>query len=134
MKKRCQVCDGPIVNGRCKLCGMPYRNDEILYHLNENRRDHYSHATEKAREIMKQAEIPLSDKPQGTTRRAPAARPSYTYKRKPSASAKKETEKAKKTASWITILIIVVLVLLSIAPDLLEYVREYFGYPFESFF
>ena len=27
MGKRCQVCDGPIVNGRCKYCGMPYRND-----------------------------------------------------------------------------------------------------------
>ena len=40
-KKRCQVCDGPVVNGRCKLCGMPYRNDETLYHLNENRSDHY---------------------------------------------------------------------------------------------
>ena len=34
-RKRCQVCDGPVVNGRCKLCGMPYRNDETLYHLNE---------------------------------------------------------------------------------------------------
>ena len=44
-RKRCQVCDGPVVNGRCKLCGMPYRNDETLYHLNENRSDHYRHAT-----------------------------------------------------------------------------------------
>ena len=34
MGKRCQVCDGPIVNGRCKYCGMPYRNDMELYHLN----------------------------------------------------------------------------------------------------
>ena len=46
-KKRCQVCDGPVVNGRCKLCGMPYRNDETLYHLNENRSDHYRHATSR---------------------------------------------------------------------------------------
>ena len=35
MGKRCQVCDGPVVNGRCKYCGMPYRNDLELYHLNE---------------------------------------------------------------------------------------------------
>ena len=49
-KKRCQVCDGPVVNGRCKLCGMPYRNDETLYHLNENRSDHYRHATSRARQ------------------------------------------------------------------------------------
>ena len=64
-KKRCQVCDGPIVNGRCKLCGMPYRNDETLYHLNENRSDHYRHATSRARAIMRQEEIPLGDKKTG---------------------------------------------------------------------
>lgn len=64
-KKRCQVCDGPIVNGRCKLCGMPYRNDETLYHLNENRSDHYRHATSRARAIMRQEEIPLGDKKPG---------------------------------------------------------------------
>ena len=67
-KKRCQVCDGPVVNGRCKLCGMPYRNDEILYHLNENRSDHYRHATIRTREAMRQEEIPLGDKkPRQTT-------------------------------------------------------------------
>ena len=64
-RKRCQVCDGPVVNGRCKLCGMPYRNDETLYHLNENRSDHYRHATSKARAIMRQEEIPLGDKKVG---------------------------------------------------------------------
>ena len=47
-RKRCQVCEGPIVNNRCKLCGMPYRNDETLYHLNENRSEHYRHATAKS--------------------------------------------------------------------------------------
>lgn len=62
MGKRCQVCDGPVVNGRCKLCGMPYRNDEVLYHLNESRTDHYRHATPKAQKIMKQQETPWGDK------------------------------------------------------------------------
>lgn len=57
MRTRCQVCDGPIANGRCKLCGMPYRNDEVLYHLNEEREDHYRHATVKAREIMRQSQM-----------------------------------------------------------------------------
>ena len=52
-RKRCQVCEGPIVNGRCKLCGMPYRNDKTLYHLNESRRDHYRHATAKAKTVKK---------------------------------------------------------------------------------
>ena len=65
-KKRCQVCDGPVVIGRCKLCGMPYRNDETLYHLNENRSDHYRHATSRARAIMRQEEIPLGDKKAGS--------------------------------------------------------------------
>lgn len=54
MIKKCQVCDGPVVNGRCKYCGMPYRNDEVLYHLNESRADHYRHATPDAKKIMRQ--------------------------------------------------------------------------------
>lgn len=49
MGKRCQVCDGPIVNGRCKYCGMPYRNDMELYHLNEDRSEHYRHASAKVK-------------------------------------------------------------------------------------
>lgn len=49
---KCSLCEGPIVDGRCKLCGMPYRRDEVLYHLNENRRDHYRHASDKARKII----------------------------------------------------------------------------------
>ena len=55
---RCPLCDGPVVNGRCKDCGMPYRNDEILYHLNESRSDHYKHASDKARKIMREQQRP----------------------------------------------------------------------------
>lgn len=51
--ERCLLCDGPVSEGRCIVCGMPYKKDEILYHLNENSRDHYKHATEKARKIMR---------------------------------------------------------------------------------
>ena len=47
---RCQLCDGPVVGGRCKSCGMPYKNDAILYHVNEDRKTHDRHASEKARE------------------------------------------------------------------------------------
>lgn len=50
---KCPLCDGPVVKGRCTVCGMPYRNDEVLYHLNESRSDHYEHATPKAKKIMK---------------------------------------------------------------------------------
>ena len=52
--KRCQVCGGKVVNGRCSLCGMPYRNDEVLYHLNEPREVHYKHASAKVRDMMRQ--------------------------------------------------------------------------------
>ena len=83
-RKRCQVCDGPVVNGRCKLCVMPYRNDETLYHLNENRSDHYRHATSRARAMMRQEEIPLGDKKPGSA---------GTYK------ACAQTAAAKKNAS-----------------------------------
>ncbi len=62
MGKRCQVCDGPVVNGRCKYCGMPYRNDAVMYHLNEDRSEHYSHASVKVRRAMKESEIPLPDR------------------------------------------------------------------------
>ncbi len=49
MGKKCQVCGGPVVNGRCKYCGMPYRNDMELYHLNEDRSEHYRHSSAKVR-------------------------------------------------------------------------------------
>lgn len=62
---RCQLCDGFIINGRCKICGMPYRNDEVLYHLNESRHTHYKHATPKAKEMMHQNMIPLGDTKSG---------------------------------------------------------------------
>ena len=52
--ERCQVCGGKVVNGRCSLCGMPYRNDEALYHLNEPREVHYKHASAKVRDMMRQ--------------------------------------------------------------------------------
>lgn len=60
-RKKCQICDGPIVNGRCKLCGMPYRRDELLYHLNEPRRTHYAHASKEAQQQMRQAEQPIKE-------------------------------------------------------------------------
>lgn len=53
MAEKCQVCGGRVVNGRCSLCGMPYRNDDVLYHLNEPREAHYKHASAKAREMMR---------------------------------------------------------------------------------
>ena len=71
MGKRCQVCDGPIVDGRCKYCGMPYRCDAELYHLNEDRSEHDRHASAKVRKAMRESEIPLPDRSRtvsGTTK------------------------------------------------------------------
>ena len=61
---KCPLCDGSVVNGRCRDCGMPYRNDEILYHLNEDRRSHEKHATDKAREELLKRMVPLGDEKQ----------------------------------------------------------------------
>lgn len=63
MAKKCQVCSGPIVNGKCKLCGMPYRNDdEIFYHVNESRRAHYKHSNDNVRKKMREQETPIFDR------------------------------------------------------------------------
>ena len=77
IRRRCQVCDGPVVNGRCKLCGMPYRNDEELYHMNENRRDHYIHASQRVRREMEEQEVPLPDRNRRTSQnmKVPTSRP-----------------------------------------------------------
>lgn len=58
---KCPLCDGTVVNGRCRDCGMPYRNDEVLYHLNEDRRSHEKHATDKAKEELLKRMVPLGD-------------------------------------------------------------------------
>lgn len=103
-RKRCQVCDGPIVNGRCKLCGMPYRNDETLYHLNESRRDHYRHATDKARVIMRQEEIPLGDKKPGAASAGDKFRQKTSGTYKETAKAKTVKKKKGSLLGWLIML------------------------------
>lgn len=118
--KRCQVCDGPIVDGRCKLCGMPYRNDEILYHLNENRSEHYRHATPKAREIMKEQEIPQGDrKVSGKKHSEKGAQ--NTYQKQVHREIKK---KGGKTAGRLSVFLIVAVILLGIIPSVVTVVKE----------
>ena len=94
-RKRCQVCEGPIVNNRCRLCGMPYRNDDTLYHLNENRSEHYRHATSRARAIMRQEEVPLGDKKPGNaaSQRSSSAKKN-TYSRSSTTAKSSYTQKS----------------------------------------
>lgn len=50
--EKCSVCGGVVINGRCSECGMLYKDESKLYHLNESREEHYQHATrEVKREI-----------------------------------------------------------------------------------
>lgn len=58
----CPICGDQIVNGRCKFCGMPYRNEEALYHLNESSREHYRHSSSDVKKKMREAAVPLGDK------------------------------------------------------------------------
>lgn len=74
--EKCQVCGGKVVNGRCSLCGMPYRNDEALYHLNEPREVHYGHASARVREKMRgYAEVPGTGKTQQKSAKGMAGMP-----------------------------------------------------------
>lgn len=153
-KIRCQVCGGPVAKGRCKYCGMPYRNDEVLYHLNENRRDHYTHATEKAKQAMRQMEIPLGDKNntkgniktkeevkkqqqairQEAEKRIKSTKPqnmnTSTYKPKGAASGGQK--KKSKASTWITVIIFIVIILSSIWPNIVDYVKEKIRYYTDS--
>mgnify|MGYP004475993453 FL=1 len=133
MGKRCNVCDGPVVNGRCKYCGMPYRSDMELYHLNENRSDHYRHASAKAKRVMAESEIPLPDrnktsgtrtqksveksvgtKPAGTktagTKMAgtkPAVGQKSTYKTEKTQA--RDQKPKKKSSKWFWVIILLLL-------------------------
>ncbi|GAB6104258.1 hypothetical protein JCM17039_10120 [Blautia glucerasea] len=140
---KCPLCDGAIINGRCRDCGMPYRNDEILYHLNEDRRSHDKHAADKAREELLKRMVPLGDAKQdsgqtserntqkisGKTVQKNAARTVVKKdkdKQKAAARSKKEfgrssnsswsSDKKKKSPGSIIFLVFTVLVL--VAPSI----------------
>ena len=58
----CPICGDQVINGRCRFCGMPYRNDEVMYHLNESSREHYHHASSSVKQKMRESVVPLGDK------------------------------------------------------------------------
>lgn len=117
---KCPLCDGPVANGRCTRCGMPYRNDAILYHLNESRSDHYKHATPQARKIMtgqqSRQTVQTSKRVQGqnTTRKN-----TQGYQNQ-----KKAGSKPKKKGGKILAVIILISVLSGVIPGIVEVVRQ----------
>ena len=131
MGKRCQVCDGPIVNGRCKYCGMPYRNDAVMYHLNEDRSEHYRHSSAKVRREMDQSEIPLPDRKGGAdyTKKKNAGNTSKTVSNAGRTASKtytsgkqRGTEEKKKGKKMVIFWLVIALLaaLIECVPDALE--------------
>ena len=106
---KCPLCDGTVVNGRCKECGMPYRNDEILYHLNESRSDHYRHASDKARKIMQTQSAGVGSPGKGPPERLLA------IGIHPLAEKKSGLQKTKKH-SKLGILWVIIIILAAVAP------------------
>lgn len=134
MGKRCQVCDGPIVNGRCKYCGMPYRNDMELYHLNEDRSEHYRHASAKVRKAMKESEVPLPDrnktvKKPGKTNNSRTQMPKAQTARVQTTVSNTKTKKGKKGSAVFWIIVMV----LTVAAGQIAENWDSIGYQIESF-
>lgn len=118
---------------------MPYRNDEVLYHLNENRSDHYRHATPEVRKKMKAQEIPLGDQPKTDAnvsskeeiqarQNAQRQEAMKRIKTTRTVSAKKvKTEKKKKGSGLIRLIILIAILSALFRPmieDIVEVLKE----------
>ena len=126
MGKKCQVCGGPVVNGRCKYCGMPYRNDMELYHLNEDRSEHYRHSSAKVRKAMAESEIPLPDR--NKTTKTPEKKASVRTTQKTTQKPKKKEARASKKFWRLILVLIAAAGLLAEQWDTIEYRIEEFIY------
>lgn len=126
MGKKCQVCGGPVVNGRCKYCGMPYRNDMELYHLNEDRSEHYRHSSAKVRKAMAESEIPLPDR--NKTTKKPEKKAAVRTTQKTTQKPKKKEARASKNFWRLILVLIVAAGLFAEQWDTIEYRIEEFIY------
>ena len=126
MGKKCQVCGGPVVNGRCKYCGMPYRNDMELYHLNEDRSEHYRHSSAKVRKAMAESEIPLPDR--NKTTKKPEKKAAVRTTQRTTQKPKKKEARASKNFWRLILVLIAAAGLLAEQWDTIEYRIEKFIY------
>lgn len=126
MGKKCQVCGGPVVNGRCKYCGMPYRNDMELYHLNEDRSEHYRHSSAKVRKAMAESEIPLPDR--NKTTKKPEKKAAVRTTQRTTQKPKKKEARASKNFWRLILVLIAAAGLLAEQWDTIEYRIEEFIY------
>ena len=138
---KCPLCDGQVVNGRCTFCGMPYKKDEILYHLNEDRSEHYKHATPKARKIMAEQQKGIPSTGTRNTRTAVQERQKQirqeavkhmttTAGRTVTANKNnRQNQPDKKKGSVVLWIVIILIILVSLAPeipDIIESLSWYF--------
>ena len=126
MGKKCQVCGGPVVNGRCKYCGMPYRNDMELYHLNEDRSEHYRHSSAKVRKAMAESEIPLPDR--NKTTKKPEKKAAVRTTQRTTQKPKKKEARASKNFWRLILVLIAAAGLFAEQWDTIEYRIEEFIY------
>ena len=126
MGKKCQVCGGSVVNGRCKYCGMPYRNDMELYHLNEDRSEHYRHSSAKVRKAMAESEIPLPDR--NKTTKKPEKKAAVRTTQRTTQKPKKKEAKASKNFWRLILVLIAAAGLIAEQWDIIEYRIEEFIY------
>lgn len=143
---KCPLCEGTVVNGRCTLCGMPYRQDEMLYHLNERRSEHYRHASDKARKIMQSQQMgptkPISRTPVKTRSVEAFAKEKVRQQQKKNNNKKvnesfgkvdrSKRKKGLKSKKIFWIIIILLFVFPSLLESIVEEIQDYAMSTYES--
>ena len=127
--KKCCVCEGSVVNGRCTQCGMPFREEIDLYHLNENRRDHLEHMSAKDKqEYIKRQQMSYRQPVQqpvpgnadgrpmhsGTAGKGPAG--TYAYDARP----QKMPQQKQKNGGVVAIVVFVIMLIMILGPFFLD--------------
>lgn len=135
--KKCCICGGPIHDGRCRDCGMPYRDESKMYRLNESRpREQKSDAAvreERVRTEQKQERPAAGKKQSQQYQRGSAARSAAKSRTYVSSSHKNKKEKNHTGKGTAVVIIIALLCVLGAAAvgffeESQESFSEDFGY------